>query len=46
MPYSESLLFKMLQAMIQASNVPINESLLKGDNFMNKRSRNPEDDDQ
>ena len=46
MPYSESVLFKMSQAMIQASNVPINEALLKGDHFRNKRSRNLEDDDQ
>ena len=45
-PYSESVTFKMSKAMIQASIVPINEALLKGDHFRNKRSRNLMDDDQ
>ena len=46
MPYSESVMFKMSKAMVQASNVPINEALSKGDRFRNKRSRNLKDDDQ
>ena len=44
--YSESVIFKMSQALIQASNDPINEALLKEDLFRNKRLRNLKDDDQ